>query len=241
MKTKNLVLGTLILSAMLSSCYKRNGWPVKGQGANVSETRSVETFDRISLSSEGEVEFTQDSVFSLEVEGQQNILAVLRTEVKGSELKIWFTRNVREHHTVHIRVHAPALRGMSISGSGNIRVTNKINVTDLECNISGSGNMNVPLLEATHLTSKISGSGNIRIDNGNANSQQLSISGSGDISSENLLSLKTTIKISGSGNVSVNVTEELSVDISGSGDVRYKGKPAVDTDISGSGKLIRIQ
>jgi hypothetical protein len=237
---KNLIALTFIL-IISTSCYNRHGWPVRGEGATVVETRHASGFDRIELACEGEVEYTQDSVFYLEVNAQSNIMRVLRTEVQGGELKIWFDRNVQNHKTIRIIVHGPQMRGLSLSGSGNIKVQNSLKTDNLECVISGSGDIRIPRLTATTINGRISGSGDLKVEGGTVSTEHHTISGSGSINTEWLVASHAGVKISGSGSSIINVTEDLTVNISGSGSVSYRGRPVIDTDISGSGRLIRLQ
>jgi hypothetical protein len=179
-------------------------------------------------------------VFSLEITGQANILAVLRTEVRGGELKFWFERNVREHRTIRATIHAPQLSGADISGSGDIDIRNQLSANILNVNISGSGNFYVHELRSSSLVVKISGSGKMKVDQGTADNCNYHISGSGDIVADGLVSRQVSVKVSGSGNARVFAQEQLNVEISGSGEVRYKGSPVTNSNISGSGRLIRI-
>ena len=110
------------------------------------------------------------------------------------------------------------LTGLTLSGSGNIRVSN---------------------LSTPRLTNKISGSGTITAS-GTADDQDLDISGSGRYQADQLASKTVNAGISGSGTASVLVSDALDVRISGSGTLAYTGDPTrVTQDVSGSGKLIK--
>lgn len=240
MKSFKLILTVSIISIFIHGCKKGVLWGITGKGSNVTEVRSASGYSSIQLSIDADVSYTQDSVYYLEISAQQNIMKVLATEVDGSELKIDFKRNVWKHHQVKIIVHSPDINKLGISGSGDIAVTNSIKTGSMGLNISGSGNISIPLLIAGTLTAKISGSGDITVSDGKINSEELSISGSGNIKTENAICGNSTSKISGSGDISLHATESLNVSISGSGDISYKGKPAVTSKISGSGSLIHI-
>lgn len=241
MKSAQLILAVTIFGILSQSCYKRGGpWGMKGSGDNIKESRDVSGFDRIDLSVDADISYTQDSVYKLEISAQPNILRILSTEVKGSELQLDFKRKVWDHNKIKIIIHSPEISRFEISGSGDIEVQNTIVTDNLHLDISGSGSISIPKITVKDLNARISGSGGLRISGGNVINEDFKISGSGDIDVENVVAMNNVSRISGSGDMILNVTESLDITISGSGDIRYRGKPAVNSDISGSGKLIHI-
>jgi hypothetical protein len=235
---KKICLPALLL--IFISCQKEQYLAVKGKGDIASEKQSLNGFDAIRLSCSAELEYTQDSLYLVEVSAQPNILKVIKMEVVEKELRIDFTKSVLEHKGVKITVHSPQMRSLSVSGSGNITATGNISSVNMNMNVSGSGNLSLPGLTAETLTAWISGSGNAEVMSGEINSSNYSISGSGNINTEFMKAAHNTSKVSGSGNVRLNVSTDLKVSISGSGDLYYRGSPAMDVDISGSGKIHKI-
>jgi len=238
MKTMKLILPIALITLSLTSCKKMFGY-VKGKGDNVTEIRPAAGFDRISLPINATVIYIQDSVYSLKVTGQSNILAVLTTDVKDGELEIDFKKNVLRHNTVTVEVHAPELHGLSLSGSGNITV-GPLTTSLLRMKISGSGNMYLQSLTAEQVESAISGSGDIEVTAGTANAQTCTISGSGDINTLGLQAQHSITKISGSGDITIHSQQTLGATISGSGDIRYLGTPVMNVNISGSGSVTHL-
>lgn len=231
-------LTTITASVLVfSACQKRNIIGIVGKGEAVTETRTISDFDRIKLSCDADIDYTQDSLYYVEVRGQKNILEVLELRHDGNTLEIDFRKNVWKHDDLRLIIHSPHISGFSISGSGDIRAMNALTSGRMELRISGSGNIQLPSLQANSLEAKISGSGNIGIDGGTISSQELSISGSGDMRLIGLSSDSGNCRISGSGDIELWVNEDLDVSISGSGDVRYKGRPRINSSISGSGTL----
>ena len=241
MKTLKLILCFSLLALTFQSCRKGGPWGIKGKGDNVTENRTVSGFDKIHLSMDADIFYTQDSVFKVEVSAQPNILTVLEVEVENHTLKFDFKRNVWEHNKVKITIHSPNLKGLSISGSGDITVQNEITTNEMDLSISGSGNIYFPSLTATNLVAMISGTGDINISGGSLSSQSLTISGSGKIDAEDNVAQSCVAKVSGSGDIIIHVVESLKATISGSGNISYKGSPSLDTDISGSGRLIQLK
>lgn len=240
MNTSKLILILAIIIAVVPACRKGGPWGIKGKGENMTETRSITGFDQIDLSIDADIYYTQDSIYKVEITAQQNILAVLETKVTNGTLSFDYKRNVWDHNTVKITIHAPKVREIELSGSGNFNFQNEITATDLDINITGSGEVYFPKLTAQNVELRISGSGSVKIADGAVKNENVDISGSGSIDAVALVAENAVLSISGSGDMKVNVTENLDVSISGSGSVEYKGNPRVTKSISGSGKLNRI-
>lgn len=241
MKPLKAALVLMLLSTLIfSSCRKRTLWPVNGKGSSIDQTRTITNFERIHLSIDAELEYIQDSVYSVVINAQQNILDIIETKTNGSTLIIDFDKTPYDYNKVKIYIHAPKMYELNVSGSGNIKAPQTLTTSALDLTISGSGYININNLVTDQLTAKISGSGDVNLSAGQAKNQSLTVSGSGQMNAGGLQALKNTSKISGSGNITVWVIETLDVNISGSGSIKYKGNPTINSQISGSGKLIHI-
>lgn len=233
----------MLLLSSSAACRDEQRW-IKGEGNNVSNTRMPEPFTGISLSMDADVEVYRDSVFRIELTGQQNILNVLETKVSGSTLSIsysWRT-TVRRHNPVTIRIYMPVVSNIDISGSGSIACRDGFDVETLHTNVSGSGNITYDGAVRNSFHANVSGSGSITNNGNNAcRSASFTISGSGNIYAEWLRAEDADAHVSGSGDQRIHATRSLDAHISGSGDILYRGRPAVNSHISGSGKVIAIQ
>ena len=239
-KMKKLTCTLLLSTVILFSCHKREYWGVRGKGETVTQTRDIAGFSANRLSCSADVIYTQDSIYSVKVSGQANILDVLTTSVNEGELKVDFERDVWDSKNVRVELRGPRMYSMVISGSGNINSPAVMITEDLDLKVSGSGNISLLGLESGNVAATVSGSGNIEIAGGTSQTSSYVISGSGNISAEFFECRSNTTKVSGSGNVRVYATETLDVTISGSGDVRYRGTPSIDVSVTGSGALRKL-
>lgn len=239
MKLIKTILPLALLLLASTACNKKL-FGIKGKGNNVTEVRSLNGFNKIDLDIDADVTYQQSATFYVEISAQSNILEVLRTDISAGVLKIDFRKWVRRHSNISIVIHSPEIKGIKISGSGNVNVPTAITTTDMELRISGSGNLTLYSLTTADLDASISGSGNLEVLNGTVNNQAATISGSGDIDMEHCQANNSASKISGSGSITVHVIQELDATISGSGNIRYRGTPAVNANISGSGSVIHI-
>lgn len=239
MKSVSISLALLLSLFFFPSC--RKGFlGVTGRGNVVEESRHVSGYNGIDLRCNATIDYVQDSVFSISLSAQSNILEVLRTSVEGETLVIEFDKGVRRHKPIHIVIHSPGVNALLLSGSGRINTSNTISGSDLSLRISGSGNINISSLNVQQLSAGISGSGNINLAGGTATSESFSVSGSGNIKALDVSAATNTSKISGSGDISVKASDALDLIITGSGNIRYTGTPVINSRISGSGKIIHI-
>jgi hypothetical protein len=240
MKTFKYTTAVLLISILTQSCHKGGPWGIRGEGSTYTETRSASGFNGIKLSVDADLSYAADSVYFVEISAQKNILAVIETKVSGTDLCFDFRRNVMKYERISIVVHSPSLNKLQVSGSGNATIQSTLNTSNLELNVSGSGNISVPTISVQSLTSNISGSGYMKISGGNAPSAHFSISGSGSVASEFLNTKNSDVTISGSGNITLTVSDRLTGNISGSGIVKYHGTPKTDVHVSGSGSVLSL-
>jgi DUF4097 and DUF4098 domain-containing protein YvlB len=240
-----LFLSVLSLSHAQNDNWNSSGWGgklIKGEGETVKESRNVTGFTGVQSGISADVYLKQGSSFKLEVEGQKNILELLKTEVVNGELKIKFEKgySIRYKNPLKIYIEAPSYDYLGMSGSGNVKAE-KLSGDKLNISISGSGDFDLGDVQYKLLDLGISGSGNVEIA-GSVETTEIHVSGSGDVSADDLKSQKVECHVSGSGNITCNAADVLTAHVSGSGDIRYKGNPkSVKTRVSGSGDVEPIK
>ena len=241
MKSLKLILIALLAIALTTSCGIGDDDTnifgcEKGTGGIVTDTLDVVDFNGIELDCAATVYLTQGNDFEVIVEGQQNMLDLLETDVDNDVWEIKFKDCVKDGDDVEIYITMPEITYLKACGSGEIKGENTFDVGDMVLRVSGSGDIDVDI-EADDIDGKISGSGKLILE-GSGDDFDFEISGSGKLKAFPLEVNKMDIKIRGSGDAEVFTNEELKVKISGSGDVYYKGFPTIEVDISGSGDVI---
>lgn len=228
-----LLVGVFVLGKR--SCHY-SIFGVNGSGPVKTESRSEADFHAIDLDVAGDVELRVAEQFSIEVQAQENLLPLLKTEVKNGSLHIYFSERVSHSENVKILVSGPAFDDLSVSGSGEITVVNLLQSERLNLSIAGSGDIKMPQGTIGALECSIAGSGGIELG-GSANASEIHISGSGDVEAKQMTINDLRANISGSGSVTAHVVQVLKASISGSGDIFYSGDPSVESSISGSGSV----
>lgn len=226
-----------IICLLSTGAYAQNwGNCVNGKGDIVSKDLKIDNFSGIKLAISGDVILTQGSTQKVRVEGQQNIIDLIKTDISKGVWKIAFKQNVSNHKKLKIYITVPTLKEVGLSGSGDISCTNAFtNLEELDVYISGSGDLELNAT-ARKTNTHLSGSGNIYLK-GASNYQEIKVSGSGNIKAYDFKVEEASISISGSGNIQLNVSQKLNARISGSGDITYKGDPNVKANVSGSGDI----
>lgn len=202
---------------LLSACNFVLPMGVVGSGKVVSESRTVSGFSKIDLSGAGDIVIDVNGSEALTIEADDNILPLIETEVRGDTLHIGFKRGtlIQRATRLHYLVSAKQLEGLSVSGAGNVTVSN-IDSPRMEVVTSGAGRISM---------------------NGKATDQTITLSGAGNFEGENLQGETATVSMSGVGRAIVNTSTSLRVDISGAGSVEYIGSPQITQQISGVGSV----
>lgn len=227
---------TFIVFIFISSCELTNK-EIVGSGNISAETRDVKDFNRIIFNGSGNLFISLSDKNSVKLEGEDNILPFITTEVNENTLQINFKdtkKNFKATKPINIFVTTKKIQEIHLSGSGTIS-SQHLNFDDLKFSISGSGSVDASV-SGKKLISVLSGTGNFDIK-GSVDSQEVWINGSGIYNGLGLSSAVANIKVSGSGKVYVNAKDNLDVRISGAGTVYYLGDPTINQSISGSGKI----
>lgn len=264
-KSKAVMLrATVLCTSIMATGCGILGPDVQGSGEIVSEKRELPAFTGININNDADVAVTYGTAQSVEISTDDNILPLITMQVSNGVLKIDSKESYSTSHGVKVTITVPTLESIEIDGSGdvvvqnaqleNLPVTNfrididgsgnvqipSMNAATISMDIEGSGNVQIPSLEATNVSVEVEGSGDISIA-GNGGTLTVELEGSGNIKAEEFQTLNSIVKVEGSGDVRVNATESLDAHISGSGDVYYRGNPrAVKTGVTGSGDFIKL-
>ena len=233
MKTlKTVATLLLFITSLQSFAFTKK---VKGNGNVVTESRTTNDYDKISVGGSFEVTLISGKEGDLNIQIEDNLKQYLITEVDNGTLKIKWKKGINIYTKKGVKITVPFkdIEGVSLAGSGNITSEDTINADDLSISIAGSGDINLTV-DAVDINSRIAGSGNINV-NGSGENLECRIAGSGDFNGYDLNVENVDTRIAGSGNVQTSVNSTLTARISGSGNVHYKGSPTTNVKVSGSG------
>lgn len=221
---------------ILTSCFNC----VDGKGPVMKTEREEGEFNSILLKSSFDVLLVPSDVNFVTVEAQENLHDLIRTENKNGRLEIYGEECIKYSEPVIITVGVHDLRGVKVSGSGDISGGGLFKTEEVDATISGSGNISLDL-SAGSVYASINGSGDITLT-GFCDYFEAGISGSGDISAFDLSADDVEAWIAGSGDVRVHALNAIDAKINGSGDITYRGEPtSVETRVNGSGEIRRTE
>jgi hypothetical protein len=210
---KTLVL-TIGLVALLSGCHF-HGHQVTGSGKRQTVKRDIPAFSSISTEGAFEIEVACQKEPGLELEGDDNILPLVSTEVANNILYIKNTRNYDVDTPIRLSVTAANLEGLSVSGAGKISISGlKNNKFEIDAN-------GAPAITATGETALV----------------DINTNGAGKIDTHKLRASRVVIDSKGVSKVEVYAKDELDVTLAGPSEVIYQGEPKVNKTVHGPGSV----
>ena len=177
--------------------------------ARVTQTRKVEAFHAIDITTVGDIIFTQDDAYSLRIEGREKYVNNTVTTVsKDGTLSIGFKKknlNRGNNNGVTIYLTAPGLDDIEFKGVGSFRceetlkldgdldiriigvgeaVINDLRCRNLDLHMSGVGDAKVTV-DCDHVDASMSGVGSVTL-RGRAKTADLHRSGIGELDRDGL-------------------------------------------------------
>lgn len=176
---------------------------VSGSGTVAGERREVADFQGIDVGGIFQVEVTAQKDFSVEIEADDNLLPLIKTEVSGGVLKLSTEKRISAKNPIRVRISAPNIENLDVSGASKVSVAN-LNNENLQIDTSGA--------------SKV-------IISGNTANLTIDVSGASKVNAENLIAENASVDASGASTISVNAINELKTDASGASNIVYLGSP----------------
>lgn len=216
MKTIAIFLSVMVLA--LSGCG-RFGFVsgTAGSGKTKVEKRTVPAFSAVNLSGAYEVEIVAQKEQSVEIEGDDNLLSLVKTEVNGSGvLSVYNEKSFSTKNAIRVRISVPQLDAISSSGASDIVATG-VKADEFNIDTSGAGNVKVA---------------------GETKTLGIEMSGAGEVDAKDLRAENVSVNSSGAANADVYASADLRVSASGAGSINYYGDPKnVSEDVSGAASI----
>jgi len=240
MKTVITCTVALLLAISINAQW---GKRIKGNGKEVTINRTVGDYDAIAVAGWFDVDLVSGNEGELTLNGEENLLEYIKTEVKDGKLVVKIEKGVNLKSSnwnsgINVTIPVESVNMVSLSGSGDVVGKTVLKANNFETKISGSGDITLEI-EANDVQASLSGSGDINLS-GKAAYFEVSVSGSGDIKAYNLEAEHVEAQVSGSADIKVTANQMLKARVSGSGDITYRGNPTkINTKVAGSGDISR--
>jgi hypothetical protein len=246
MKTKLIFLPVFLAALLGFSCSNlvqlgSGGKSITPSDVNMTEERVVSGFSSINMSTLGRVLLTQGEGESLIIEGRDNLVPLIKTEVRDGVLHIDMDENVNlllgknDNDLLTFTISLKDLTALTVSGLADVEMVS-LSTDGLTIDMSGAGQFKLGQLNAESITIKLGGLGNVDIS-GEVTQETIDISGAGSVNAADLKCQTANVNIPGLGGATVWVTDTLTGNISGGGSVSYYGDPVINTETSGLGKF----
>lgn len=205
-----LVIG-IVVTNMFSvgraagSVFKFNlDWKgTRGSGNVVTDRRDVSGFHGIDVGGVYQVEVSAQKEFSVTVETDDNLVPMIKTEVDDGILRIESDGRISPKNTIRIKIGAPNIDSLEVSGVANVTV-NDVKNSSLAINSSGASKISV---------------------SGETSQLTVDVSGATKVDANELKSENANVETTGASNVTVNVSGTLKAEASGASHVNYSGNP----------------
>lgn len=207
----------LLLPLLAAGCHHGNFTEIKGNGKRELQKRQVAPFTSISTDGAFTIEVTCQKDLSLEIEGDENVLGFVTTEVGNNILRLDNKQNYSVSEPIRVKISVPNLEGLAVNGAGHIDVKG-MNNEKFEIDSNGAPTI---------------------IVSGKTKMVDIAANGAGKVDTHNLHATRAVVDARGVAKVDLDVSDQLDVEISGPSSVTYTGNPAVNKTIHGPGKLTR--
>jgi hypothetical protein len=237
---KKAYLFTFILAAgflvsTLSACQMDC---IQGSGHQITETRKVVDFKKITISGAFKVYLKQDSSLTVSITADDNLMKHIKTPVHGDELEVKMKRSACNAGETVVTIGVHNLDEINAAGSNEIYSNGTLVTKDLSIGLSGDTKITLDLNSA-NVTTEGSGSSEINLT-GQASSHKINFSGDGNLKAYGFIVGDYDVETSGSSDCEVNALHTLHVSTSGSSDIKYKGNPSITEEKSGSSTLEKV-
>lgn len=222
---------------------------VRGSGHVVTQSRPVTDFQEIAVEGVGTLVVMQGDREALTVQGEDNILAHVQTNVQGGRLTIdvdnkhtvwgWSSGGIWPTRPLTYTVTVKDLRAVRLSGAARMTAA-KLDTDRLTIELDGAGEAALDHLTTGELRVTISGAGKVTAA-GTATTQDIILDGAGEYRAGDLASQHATVAVRGVGKTTVRVSDDLTARVSGAGIVQYIGVPSVSRDTSGAAKVVQLR
>ena len=189
---------------------------IQGSGILFEENRNLPEFSGIELSGAYEVSARCGQKQEFLISGDDNIVPLVKTEVKGNTLKVTLKQSVSTRKKITLTIAAKIIDSLKVFGA-------------VKADIAG--------VSGTSFKLEIPGAGEVKLE-GAVDALEISMPGAGNVNAKNLIATTADVDVRGAGNVVLTVSGELKASIRGVGNVDYYGNPGtVKEKISGIGRI----
>lgn len=228
----------LAIVVVASSCNIIDGNRIKGNGKITTQTYNLKNFNSIDVGGAKNLYIKQDSVFSVKIQTDENLLKLVNVDVKDNELNVYARDGywLDPSDKINIYVSMPVLKGLVVSGASEIKTEGKfIQNEKMIVEVSGASDGTLAV-RAPDFSIEASGASTLNIV-GETKTFVANVNGASTLNAYDLKAESTTVDASGASTANVFASINLNAEASGASNVNYKGNPSVKVDASGASDI----
>jgi hypothetical protein len=223
MKRLNFLIFVAALAISFTFVWACNGHTglgidqVANSGNAKAEKRNVTGFKKIDAGGAFQLEIVAGKEFSVEIEADDNVLPLIKTEVRGDTLHIERENKISFNtNRLVAKISLPELNGLNVSGASRARISGVV-ADDLKLEASGASRIEI---------------------SGVAEEVDADLSGASRLEAGNLQVERAEVDASGASTANVFVSESIKAEASGASSISYAGNPkSVDKNASGASSV----
>lgn len=234
-------------------------------GSGFPKTTSFDSTGFVNLAVEHtfKVRIVPDTVFSVSVTCDDNIVPYLVVELGADTLKLSLKDGYTYRHVIlAAEVHMPALTGLAMSGASEAHIeagfvsSQPLSVTlsgastaefaavgcgPFTTSVSGASTFTAASISSSSFTGTVSGASTVTAS-GSTNAESLNVSGASGTHLQSLAATQASVQLSGSSKSWVNVgSGQITLTASGASTLYYVGSPTfVDIALSGGSGIQKL-
>ena len=212
---------------------------VIGNGELTTQNRTVSKFDEITACCKIRVEIVQGDTQVLRVEAESNLLSLIKTEVSGDRLNIYFDgkTSFRSRNDVVVYVTIPSVVFVGGKAGADIVIQSTFEGSKLALDAS-SGAVLEARFTGDQLEVEANSAGRVQIV-GKSSFVRANASSGGSVNAKNFATEIADADVSNGGQVEINISESLKANASSGGGINYRGTATSVSATTHSGGSVR--
>lgn len=217
------VIIAVIIALLFGSCGF-NSKTIDGSGNVIKQDRKIAgAFTQITAEGGLDVYVIQGSTSSVVVEADDNLQAHIKTELKGSELKISTDVNIGHADARMVTVTLPKVEAIGAHGGSTLKSKTILKAESLDLTSSSGSNMEVSV-DAKNVSLDASSGSSLKAS-GKADELKTDASSGSSLHAEALAAKEVKAEASSGSTTTVNALDSLDADASSGSSINYVSTP----------------
>lgn len=209
----------------------------KGNGKVIDQEREINAFTSVASSNAIQVKLLKGNTPKVVVRTDDNLQKFIKTEIKGSELKIYVRGSIRKYSEMTVFVTFTELEALKSSSASDIVCQDKIIAEKFSAKSSSASSIKLKDLQAKEVKVEVSSASNIKIA-GECDVLDVEASSAADANLYDLKAKEVNAEASSAADIQIFAILKLVAEANSAADITYKGEPKhLETEESSGGDV----